>query len=232
MRLDLAHRHAARIQRQDLVVEPCPTGLVLGDQLRLEAAVAIARDLEWQLAELALERLAAASVAGVAGCVGDRLVLVVTEVLGHLCIQCPLHQQLGQLLEQAVLANQVFRLLVVGQQAAEQLVGYLVLAWAHDVSGSRGSFPPVARLHKIWDTLRVEVATEVETRRVDIFGLRSHYFTTSINLPKLSTTSYLTFSGANRRFISSKNLRAHLILVFSISRSSIDDMDPLVSATK
>jgi len=84
-----------------------------------------------------------------AGRVGDWLVLVVTEVLGHLRIQRPLHQQLGQLLEQAVLADQVFRLLVVGQQAAEQLVGYLVLAWAHGVSGSKGSFLPVARLHKI-----------------------------------------------------------------------------------
>ena len=122
---------------------------MLGDQLGLEAAVPIARDLERQLAKLALERLATASVACVAGNVSDRLVLVMTEVLGHLCIQCPLHQQLGQLLEQAVLADQVFRLLVVGQQAAEQLVGYLVLAWAHGVSGSKGSFLPVARLHKI-----------------------------------------------------------------------------------
>ena len=60
----------------------------------------------------------------------------------------------------------------------------------------------------------------------------SLYFTTSINLPKLSTTSYFTFSGAYRRFISSKNLRAHWIFVFSISRSSIEVIEPLVSATK
>jgi hypothetical protein len=44
MRLDLAHRHAARIQRQNLVVEADPAGLMLGNQLRLEAAVPITRD--------------------------------------------------------------------------------------------------------------------------------------------------------------------------------------------
>ena len=58
------------------------------------------------------------------------------------------------------------------------------------------------------------------------------YFTSSISLPKLSTTSYLTCSGANFLLMSSKNLRAHLILVFSISRSSMLDIEPLVSATK
>src|SRR5690606_23221050 len=57
---------------------------------------------------------------------------------------------------------------------------------------------------------------------------RSQLRTTSINFPKLSTTSYFT------RFdvISAKNFRAHSILLFSISRNSSDDMLPLVSATK
>ena len=34
--------------------------------------------------------------------------------------------------------------------------------------------------------------------------------TTSINFPKLSNTSYLMFSGVKLRFISSKNLQAHV----------------------
>ena len=34
--------------------------------------------------------------------------------------------------------------------------------------------------------------------------------TTSINFPKLSNTSYLMFSGVKRRFISPKNLQAHV----------------------
>ena len=42
---------------------------------------------------------------------------LVAEVLGQLSVQGLLHQQLGQLLEKTVLAYQVFRLLVVGQQA-------------------------------------------------------------------------------------------------------------------
>ena len=141
MRLDLAHRHAARIQRQDLVVEADPAGLVLGDQLRLEAAKAVARDRDRQCAELALERLAAAAVAGVADRIGHRLVAVVAEVLGHLGIKCLLDQPLGQLLEQAVLTDQVFRLLVVRQQAGQQFVGYFVLAIAHRLSGRCGSPP-------------------------------------------------------------------------------------------
>jgi len=69
-----------------------------------------------------------------------------------------------------------------------------------------------------------------------ISGPSSHtshsYFTSSISFPKLSTTSYRTFSGANFLLISSKNLRAHRILVFSISFRTIEDMEPLVSATK
>ena len=47
------------------------------------------------------ERLAAAAVARIADRVGNRLVLVATQVLGHLGVQRPFHQQLCQLLEPA-----------------------------------------------------------------------------------------------------------------------------------
>jgi hypothetical protein len=126
--------------------KPAPAGLLLRDQLRLEAAMAVTGHFDRQRAELALEGLA---VAGVAGGVGDRLVAVMAEVLGHLGVERLLHQQLGQLHEQVVFADQVFRLLVVRQQAGQQLVGYFVLAHAHCVSGRCGNFLPVARLHKI-----------------------------------------------------------------------------------
>ncbi len=46
VRLDLAHRHAACIQRKDLVVEAGSAGLVFGDRLWLEVAVPITRDLD------------------------------------------------------------------------------------------------------------------------------------------------------------------------------------------
>ena len=51
------------------------------------------RDLDGQFAELALERLVAAAVAGVAGGVGHWRAPLVTEVLGHLRIQGLLDQQ-------------------------------------------------------------------------------------------------------------------------------------------
>lgn len=56
--------------------------------------------------------------------------------------------------------------------------------------------------------------------------------TISISFPKLVTTSYLTCSGSILRLTSAKNLRAHSILVCSIGRSSMLDMEPFVSATK
>src|SRR3546814_18256799 len=81
--------------------------------------------------------------------------------------------------------------------------------------------------------IRIGMGSEVEARFVACtLWPCCHYLTISMSFPKLSTTLYLTLSGANRSFILSKNLRAHLILVFSISRSSMVDMEPLVSATK
>ena len=66
----LAHRQAAGVQRDDFVVEARPTGLVLGDELGLEAAMAVAGHLDGQFAEIALEGLLALAVAGVAAGVG------------------------------------------------------------------------------------------------------------------------------------------------------------------
>ena len=86
-----------------------PAGLVLGDELRLEAAMAVAWHFDGQFAELALEGLLALAVAGVASGVGHRLVAFMAQVLSQLGVQGSLDQQLGQLLEQAVLADEVFR---------------------------------------------------------------------------------------------------------------------------
>ena len=65
-----AHRQAAGVQRDDFVVEARPTGLVLGDELGLEAAMAVAGHLDGQFAEIALEGLLALAVSGVAAGVG------------------------------------------------------------------------------------------------------------------------------------------------------------------
>ncbi|KXB32585.1 hypothetical protein AT959_02580 [Dechloromonas denitrificans] len=119
MGLYLANRHSSGVERQNLVVKAAPAGLVLRNQLRLERAVAITGNLNGQFAELTLQGLPALAVAGVAGRILHRLILAMAEVVGHLRFQRLLDQQLGQLLEQPILANQVFRLAVVSQQAVQ-----------------------------------------------------------------------------------------------------------------
>jgi len=135
MALDLAHRHATGIQRENLLVEARPAGLVFGDDLRLEGAVAIAWNFNRQLAKVALQRLFALAVAGVAGRIGDGLMFVVTEVFGHFGFEGFLDQQLGQLLEQAVLADQVFGFLVVAEQLGNEFIGDGVFFGRHVDSG-------------------------------------------------------------------------------------------------
>ena len=51
---------------------------MLGDELWLEAAFAVTRNLDGQFAELAFEGLAAFTVTGIAGSVGDGFVLLAT----------------------------------------------------------------------------------------------------------------------------------------------------------
>jgi hypothetical protein len=79
VRLDLAHRHTAGMQREDLVVESLPASLVLLDDLRIEGAMPVAGHLDGQLTKLALELVEAKTVTGIAGRVAHRLMLVVPE---------------------------------------------------------------------------------------------------------------------------------------------------------
>src|SRR5579859_1887305 len=57
MALDVADGHAARVKREDLLVEPLDATLVLFDQLRLECALAVAGDADSNGARLRLDRL-------------------------------------------------------------------------------------------------------------------------------------------------------------------------------
>ena len=50
--LNLARRHATGVQRDDFVIEPSPAGLVLGDDLGLETAVAVSGYLDRQGTEV------------------------------------------------------------------------------------------------------------------------------------------------------------------------------------
>lgn len=104
-------------------------GLVLGDGMRLEAAMAVTWHLDGQLAEITLEVLFALAVAGVAA-------------------------------EQSVLADEVFRLLVVDPQARQQFFGYVVFLGAHGAYGQAGLRRQwIVRLHKILHTLATQRLT-------------------------------------------------------------------------
>ena len=62
----------------------------------------------------------AGAIATVASAVGDGLMAFMPQVGSELSLQGFLDHNFGQLLEQAVLANEVFGLFVIGQQSAEQ----------------------------------------------------------------------------------------------------------------
>jgi hypothetical protein len=66
MALNLALRHAARIKRDDLLIEAVKARLVLLDQLRLELRVAVTRHVNLDLAALAAQGLRGGAVARVA----------------------------------------------------------------------------------------------------------------------------------------------------------------------
>ena len=84
MALDFAHRHAAGIQAQDIVVEAIEPRLSLGDELRLKTAGAVSGDGNLDRAFLGQDPVAASTVATVAGPATCRIALLVAEVLAQL----------------------------------------------------------------------------------------------------------------------------------------------------
>jgi len=105
VRADLAHCHPARVHRQDLVVESVEVALVLGDQLRLEAPVPIARDLDRDLTLTRTHGLLGLAVAAIALSLGRRLTGLVAQVLRQLRAHRPVDQSPRQVLEKAVRAR-------------------------------------------------------------------------------------------------------------------------------
>src|SRR5438067_3913776 len=97
---------------------------MLLDDLRLEGPVAIPWHFDRHRPKASLEGLGRLPIARVAALVTGRLVLLVADMLGQLRRHRPLQQLLRQLLQQAVLANDVFGLFVVFQQIVNELVVY------------------------------------------------------------------------------------------------------------
>lgn len=77
--------------------------------------MSVTGDVNGQLTKVAFEGLFAFAVTGIASGVGHAGILSVPQVLGHLDFQSTLNKALGQLLEQAVLANEVFRFFIASQ---------------------------------------------------------------------------------------------------------------------
>jgi hypothetical protein len=85
-------------------------GLALGDQLRLEAASAIARHRDLDLAVFGQDGLRADPIAAVAPATSCGIALLIAEMLGQLRSQRTLDQRLLQPPKQPIIAGQVLRL--------------------------------------------------------------------------------------------------------------------------
>ncbi len=118
--LNLARRHAPRIERQNLFVEAMPTRLALRHQLRLEARSAIPRHLDLDRAEVAPQTLLACPVAAVAAPTAFHAVLLVPQMRCQLRPQRTLDDRLGQLPQQPVLASDILHRRTPLQQLIDQ----------------------------------------------------------------------------------------------------------------
>src|SRR3954447_9207454 len=92
---DLAGAHAAGVHRNDLVVETRKAALVLGDQLRIETGLAVARRRQLDLAAIGYDRLLAIAISPVAR-------ILAGEMMVHLGIENPFRQRLLQIVDQPI----------------------------------------------------------------------------------------------------------------------------------
>ncbi len=92
---DLARTHAAGVHRDDLLVEAGKAALVFADQLRIEAALPVARNGKLERSGVGQNRLLAVAVARIAA-------LVTLQVMIQLRLQRTIGQRLLQLVDQAV----------------------------------------------------------------------------------------------------------------------------------
>lgn len=114
---DLTGAHAARIHRDDLVIEAGKATLILGDQLRIEAARSITRNLDLDPSTVGRHRLAAIAVPAVVP------LLLLAKMVIHLRVEGAFGKGLLQRIEQAALAECRCRV-SAGQQLIENGVRY------------------------------------------------------------------------------------------------------------
>src|SRR5947209_4157371 len=116
MRLDLTGAHAPRIHGDDLLIKAPKPPLSLGYDLWLETALPVPRRFQLQFTKIPLQLLAATSVTTVSAVATGWLMLLIAQMLGHLCLQGPFQNRFGQLPQQSVFTHDVFWLLVPSQQ--------------------------------------------------------------------------------------------------------------------
>jgi hypothetical protein len=124
VRADIACGHPARIQRDDLLVEPLQPGLPLAHNLRLETAGPIPRHRQVHRPDVGQQRFRCAAIAAVPGPPSGGIVFFIAEVPGHLLSQSALQHGLGDLRQQAIRAEQLHAL---GLRLAQQLVRKLLI---------------------------------------------------------------------------------------------------------
>ena len=106
MMLDVADRHPAGIQADDLIIQAAEATLALGHQPWGEGASPVPRHLKTQRPDLALHRLRRAAVTAVARPAARRITLLITHMAGQLRRQPLLQHRLDHLREEAARAGQ------------------------------------------------------------------------------------------------------------------------------
>ena len=122
MRAYVAGAHAAGINGEDLVVEAPELAVVASDELGLEGALTVTRDLDLEGALVAAELLGGRSVATVGLALRGLLSALVAEVVGDLGLEGAVDESGSELLEKAVLANEVLGGLVALEEEVDEFV--------------------------------------------------------------------------------------------------------------
>lgn len=94
---DLPRAHAPCVQRYNLVIKARKAALILGDQLRIEAARTVTRHLDLDLASVRYNGLATLAMTAVAN------LLIATKMIIHLGIERSLGKRLLERVQQSAL---------------------------------------------------------------------------------------------------------------------------------
>ena len=164
MGLDVADRHPARIQADDHVAQPADPALPLRHQPRVEAAVAVPRRGQIEVADLGAQPLRGDPVPGVARPVPGRVMLLIAQMIGQLRLQPGLQHPLHQLRQEPALPGQLHPALIdpvhqlVQEPPVEEPIHRLLRRPLRTIRLRHAVHPcaslPTKRLHRQPDTPR------------------------------------------------------------------------------